>query len=178
MKAGCLVVYTGARGGHTHNHARRLLKEVLKELLPQAAQHGVTLAVEPMHAEASSECTFLNDLGDALGLIETLDNPHLKLAFHTYHMGFCPQWKEKLQKVARHIAIVHLGDGRPPRDGEQLRTRLGEGNVPLAEMVVALREAGFKGYYDVELVGTDVEPGGYPELLEHSREVFAKLTAL
>ena len=32
MKAGCLVVYSGGRAGHTHNHARRLVKEALKEL--------------------------------------------------------------------------------------------------------------------------------------------------
>lgn len=177
MKAGCLVVYTGARGGHTHNHARRLLKEALKELLPQAAEKNVTLALEPMHAEASAECTFLNDLSDALGLIDTLGSPHLKLAFHTYHMGFCPQWKEKLQSVAPHIAIVHLGDGHPPRSGEQARTKLGDGVVPLAEIVRELSDAGFDGYYDVELVGADIEPSGYPDLLEHSREVFAKLSA-
>lgn len=175
MRAGCLVVYTGARGGHTHNHARRLLKEALKELLPQAAEQGMTLALEPMHAEVTSECTFLNDLTDAVSLIETLGHPRLKLAFHTYHMGLCPAWKTNLAAVAPHIALVHLGDGHPPREGEQVRTKLGDGVVPLAEIIAALGSAGFDGYYDVELIGTEVEPGGYLDLLEHSREAFTKL---
>lgn len=175
MRAGCLVVYTGARGGHTHNHARRLLKEALKELLPLAAEQGVTLALEPMHAEVTSECTFLNDLNDALALIESLNHPRLKLAFHTYHMGLCPAWKTNLAAVAPHIAVVHLGDGHPPQGGEQVRTKLGDGVVPLAEIVAALGMAGFNGYYDVELIGTDVEPSGYLDLLDHSREAFGKL---
>ena len=33
LKAGCLVVYSGGRAGHTHNHARRLLIEAMRELV-------------------------------------------------------------------------------------------------------------------------------------------------
>ncbi len=46
MNAGCLVVYTGGRGGHTHNHARRLIKNAIKELEPIAAELGVPLALD------------------------------------------------------------------------------------------------------------------------------------
>src|SRR5215471_15287934 len=49
MGAKCLIVYSGARAGHTHNHARRLLVSALKELSPLAAEQGVVLALEPMH---------------------------------------------------------------------------------------------------------------------------------
>ena len=36
MRANCLVIYSGARAGHTHNHARRLLVSALIELAPLA----------------------------------------------------------------------------------------------------------------------------------------------
>src|SRR5690606_18386205 len=41
LHAPCLVVYSGSRAGHTHNHARRLLSGALTELVPVAGQHGV-----------------------------------------------------------------------------------------------------------------------------------------
>ncbi|MCE9604302.1 MAG: sugar phosphate isomerase/epimerase [Planctomycetia bacterium] len=178
LNAGCLIVYSGARGGHTFNHAKRLLRDALKELLPIARKHKVTLALEPMHPDASAECTFLNDPLDALSLIETFHDPHLKLAFDTYHIGLLPDWQAKLKAVAEHIAVVHLGDGTAPVDREQVRTRLGEGIVPLQEILSALQTAGFDGYYDVELVGMNSEPARYPELLAHSRDAFTRLTTL
>jgi sugar phosphate isomerase/epimerase len=178
MNAGCLIVYTGSRGGHTHNHAKRLLRDALKELLPHARKHNVKLALEPMHPEASAECTFLNDTGDALALIDEFRDPCLKLAFDTYHMGLLPDWQAKLKAAAEHIAVVHLGDGTLPVEREQVRTRLGEGIVPLTEIVATLQAAGYDGYYDVELVGMNTEPARYPELLTHSREAFARLTTL
>jgi sugar phosphate isomerase/epimerase len=175
LKADCVIVYTGARGGHTHNHVRRLLRDAFKELLPQARECGVHLAVEPMHALAAGECTFLTTLDDAVALIDAAADPALRLCFDTYHLGFASDWERQLAAAAPHVAIVHLGDGRMPTNGEQCRTRLGEGDVPLRPMMDALAAHGFRGYYDVELIGTDVEPTTYPDLLRHCREAFAAL---
>lgn len=177
MKAGCVIVYTGARGGHTHNHARRLLRDAFKELLPQAREGNLALAIEPMHSAAAGDCTFLTTLDDALSLIDAVGDPTLKLCFDTYHLGFVPDWERQLAAAAPHLAIVHLGDGRAPSNGEQFRTRLGEGEVPLRSIIDSLRKVGFNGYYDVELVGIDVDPTAYPDLLRHCREAFATLTA-
>jgi sugar phosphate isomerase/epimerase len=177
LRAECLIVYSGARGGHTHNHARRLLRDALKTLLPQAREQGVTLAVEPMHSEAAGDCTFLCDLNEALGLLETIGDTALKLCVDTYHSGLSPDWEKQLAAAAPHTAIVHVGDGKPPVDRDHARTRLGEGQVPLREMLAALRGSGFAGYYDVELIGTDVEPAAYPDLLRHCRTQFDALTA-
>jgi sugar phosphate isomerase/epimerase len=177
LRAECLIVYSGARGGHTHNHARRLLRDALKSLLPQAKELGVTLAVEPMHAEAAGDCTFLSCMSEALTLLQTVADPALKLCVDTYHCGLAADWEKQLAEAAPHTAIVHVGDGKPPVDNDQARTRLGEGIVPLREMLAALRSSGFNGYYDVELIGTGLEPNAYPDLLRHCREQFTALTA-
>src|SRR4051812_39531202 len=60
LGAKCLIVHSGARGSHTHKHARRLLREALKKLLPLAEERGVTLAVEPMNGDCGGDFTFLN----------------------------------------------------------------------------------------------------------------------
>src|SRR5262245_8269277 len=70
-RAHCLVVHSGARGLHTQNHVRRLLRQAIDALLPVAESLHVTLALEPMHPAAGAKWTFLNDLEDALRLAQS-----------------------------------------------------------------------------------------------------------
>ena len=102
LKTGCLVVYSGARNGHTQNHARRLFASALVELLPLAEELQIELAIEPMHAGCAEEWTFLTTLDEAMSLIEDLKSPYLKLAFDTYHLGHDPR------------VIGQIGADRPP----------------------------------------------------------------
>lgn len=178
LGARCLVVYSGARAGHTHNHARRLLTDALSKLAPLAAEHVVTLALEPMHPDCAMECTFLTSIDDALDVVRQVDSPHVKLSVDTYHMGVAPGALEQLRQLATddRIGVVHLADGHPP-DEEQRRTRLGQGCVPLKELVAALRDGGYDGDFDVELFGEEISPDDYESLLRESQEFFARLVS-
>jgi sugar phosphate isomerase/epimerase len=177
LRAGCLVVYSGGRAGHTHNHARRLLKDALREILPLADELAVTLAIEPMHLGCAAEWTFLTSVDEALALINELGSTRLKLAFDTYQFGQEEKTVARLGSLVEHIAIVHLGDGRSPPESEQNRARLGEGSVPLKRIITALSMAGYEGYYDVELLGAEIEVTDYRELIEQSKQAFAQLCA-
>lgn len=170
----CLVLYSGSRNGHTLSHARRLFATALRELLPVAADAGITLAIEPMHVGCAEDWTFLTSLDEALALIDSLGSPYLKLAYDTYHLGHDPQNAARIGQIASHIAIVHLADGKCPPNHEQNRNCLGEGSLPLACMVGALHKAGYRGYYDVELIGEDIESRDYRSLLDSSRKVFGQ----
>jgi sugar phosphate isomerase/epimerase len=177
LGGGCLVVYSGSRAGHTYNHARRLVRDSLKEILAAAEDHDVQLALEPMHAGCACDWTFLTSLEDSLAFIDEIKSPRLRLAFDTYHLGFEAGVADRLDEIAKRIAIVHLGDGRDPPDREQNRCRLGEGAVPLREIVAALTAAGYDGYFDVELMGEEFESSDYAALVEHSKQAFAQLLA-
>ena len=87
IQADCLTLYTGARGGHTYNHAHRLLQLALDQILPIAEEHGVVLALEPMDARAATDWTFLTDLEQALEVVDRRSHPLLKMALDTYHWG-------------------------------------------------------------------------------------------
>jgi sugar phosphate isomerase/epimerase len=176
LRAACLVVYSGGRNGHTQNHARRLFVSALTELLPIAAEHNVVLAVEPMHAGCAAEWTFLTSLDETLGLIRSLDSPYLKLAFDTYHLGLDPGLLEQIARLRDLIGVVHLGDGQKPPDKEQNRRPLGEGVLPLRDIVSALTQIGYDGYYDVELIGEEIETCNYVELLKGSKRIFEQIT--
>lgn len=177
LRAGCLVLYSGGRAGHTRNHARDILIDALHDLEPFAAEHGVTVALEPMHVNCAEPCTFLCSLDETLSVLDDLASPYLKLVFDTYHLGHDGAVIERIPQFVDRIAVVHLGDGRHPPRGEQNRCRLGEGTVPLREIVSSLAAAGYDGYYDVELMGEDVEPYEYSDLLTHSKHAFDRLAA-
>jgi len=177
LKTRTLVVYSGARAGHTYNHAKRLIQGALRELLPLAGELGVTLAVEPMHPGCATEWTFLTSLDDVLNLLDVVASPHVKMVLDTYHLGLMPGLLERIAQITPQVALVQLGDGRQPPNGEQNRCRLGEGIVPLKEIVTALKSAGYDGYYDVELLGEEIEPSDYHTLLDHAKQAFAELVS-
>ena len=79
LGAKCLVVCSGARSGHTFNHARRLVIGALKELLPRAEELGVIMAIEPMHPGCAAQCTFLNSLDDALTVLSAISSRFRKI---------------------------------------------------------------------------------------------------
>jgi sugar phosphate isomerase/epimerase len=175
LKASCLIVYSGPRAGHTHKHARRLFTHALRELLPEAERQRVVLAIEPMHAGCAQEWTFLTDLKETIELIQDLGSPYLKLAFDTYHLGQCPHNVDCLPKLVPLLGTVHLGDAKRPPQGEPNRCPLGEGVVPLWDILSVLTERGYDGYYEVELMGEDVEEADYQVLIRRSKQTFLDL---
>jgi sugar phosphate isomerase/epimerase len=174
MQADCIVVYSGGRAGHTHNHARRLLAGALKDLLPAARQHQVKLAIEPLHDACAAEFTFLTSINDVIELLDHVGDD-LALVYDTYHLGFDEKSLARIGEIVDKIAIVHLGDAMEPPAGEQNRCQLGQGKLPLPETIAALRSAGYDGYFDVELIGESVEDSDYQTLLLHSRDYVADL---
>lgn len=175
LRAGCLIVYSGTRAGHTFNHARRLIQGALVELAPLAAELGVVLALEPMHPGCAAQWTFLTGLDETLALLEAIAHPQVKMVLDTYHLGQDPALMGRIPQIAPHVALVQLGDAKQPPHGEQNRCRLGDGVIPLVDIVHALMAAGYDGYYDVELLGEELEAADYMSLLQHGKKMFANL---
>ena len=172
LQAECLIVHSGARGGHTRNHVRRLYRDALEQLLAVAEPLGVNIAVEPMHPNCCAEWTFLTGLDEALELIGHCRSSRLKLALDTYHLGHDEAVLERLEEVAPHVAVAQLGDARCIPGGEPSRCPLGEGSLPLGRFVGTLLSAGFDGFFDIELVGEEIESADYSSLLSRSRQAF------
>jgi sugar phosphate isomerase/epimerase len=148
------------------------MRSALSELTPLAAETNVTLAVEPMHAGCAADWTFLTSLDESLALLDELGSEHVKLAFDTYHLAHEDAIIERLPELVPKIAIVQLGDSRQEPHGDQNRCRLGDGRIPLRRIVEVLVDAGYGGFFDVELMGEEIEASDYRELLTQSRQTF------
>lgn len=170
MQAECLILYSGARGGHTQNHARRLVVSALEQLEPLARDYDVTLAIEPMHRGCAADWTFLTSLDDAMQLVEQFESPFIKLVFDTYHLGHDQNILERIRSIVPYVALVQLGDYKSPPNGEQNRCLLGQGNLPLREIVGSFITAGYDRFFDVELLGEEIETTDYSQLLTTARD--------
>jgi sugar phosphate isomerase/epimerase len=57
------------------------------------------------------------------------------------------------------------------------RALLGRGILPLRQIIEILEEHGYRGWYEAEIIGDDVERLGYETALRRTRATFARLTA-
>jgi sugar phosphate isomerase/epimerase len=175
LRAGCLVLYSGGRNNHTYRHAGRLLRTALDELLPLAETIDVPLAIAPMHPACAADWTFLTSLELGIELIHDVQSDYLKLAYDTYHFPIGSRHRQALVDFAPYIGIVHLGDRQVPPSLDQEYCPLGQGRLPLAEIVCTLQDAGYSGAFDVKLFGPDIQLSDYWMLLEQSQLFFADL---
>ena len=72
---------------------------------------------------------------------------------------------------------MQLGDARQPPTGEVNRCPLGQGILPLRQIVARLTAAGYRRLYEVELMGEEIESCDYRELLAQSVRTFDDWTA-
>lgn len=168
LRAECLVLYTGGRNGHTQRHSSRLVSTALDALLPIAEEHGVPLALEPMHPSCAHGWTFLTSLEETLRLVERHQSPALKVSLDTYHFTLAQTDETFLRELVPHLAVVHVGDYVEPRGIDLARVPLGEGESPLETTIPRLLNAGYDGFFDVKLLGPEIEFSDYHELLGRS----------
>ena len=180
VNAGTIIVYPGARQGHTRKHAMRLLSNALDELIPWAQDYGVRLALEPMHPDHNHQWSVLGDFDETVGFINQFDPRVLGMVLDLYHVGLDQHVFETLPGYSDRIALVQLSDRRaahqPKYSGDQLRRPIGSGDVPICDWIMSLERIGYQGFYELEVFGKEMESIGYRERLAHTYDAIAKLT--
>lgn len=169
LRAPVLLVFPGPQAGHTRKHAMRLLRMAIDRLLPFAAEHQVTLAIEPRRRGGHQQCSFLNDVASGLKLVQAYADPHVKLSFDVYEFGWEPNNIDQIADAIDDVAIIKLADGSGPPRHEPHRLPLGEGMLPIEAIVGRLTDAGFDGDFELDLVGALFDRPCYRELIEVSK---------
>lgn len=175
VSAGCLVIHPGGRNNHIQKQAWRLLEEALDKLLPLAEVLDVTLALEPMHPAAAEQWTFITSMDVALETLKRFQTPRLGLVLDLYHFGRDDEAIDRAVANVEKLAVVHVADSRTVPLDDQERCPLGRGEIPLARTLKRLEEAGYQGYYDVELVGPEITPEHYQCVVEGSLKALTEI---
>jgi sugar phosphate isomerase/epimerase len=163
-----LIVLVGGRNNHIRRHLHKTICQALAEINAVALAHDVTLAIEPFHPGCGDEWSFLHDIRATLEIIAAVGSDNIGLVLDTYHLGMDRDVLEWLPEVIEHLQLVQLGDSRHSPLGEMNRCLLGDGLVPIPEILEALAAGGYDRWIEIEVLGQDVEPLAYDTVLDHS----------
>ena len=148
MVCGPMYSETGRSGAHSPEERDAQYEQIaatLKPLCAKAEAADVTLALEPLN-RFETDC--INTLDQAVGLIERVGSPALKIHMDTFHMHIEEvDSAAAIRKAAPYIAHVHASASH--------RGLLGEDQIDWQGVLTALKEIGYKGDVVIESFSED-----------------------
>lgn len=169
-----LVVLSGPRGRTAWDEAARSFATAYEAVLPEATAAGLRLAIEVIHP-LRQDLSFINTLAEARALARAAGRGG-GYVLDVWHSTWEPALVEIAAADAAHrIHAVQLSDVKPVTLRSMDRTLLGRGIAPLPALLGALERGGYRGYYELEIIGDDVERLGYERALGLSRRTFVRL---
>jgi sugar phosphate isomerase/epimerase len=175
MEAGCLVLISGSRAGHTMRHARRLLIQAIRALADDAAEHNVLLALQPLEQDDGRQWSFLHTLDQALDVLHECGEPRARLAFDAQHLCREPRAIERIPEIAPLVATVQLSDRRSAPHSNVDRCLPGDGELPLRDVTRAFLAADYSGSFEIGAWSDDVWNSDYADVLHTCRQRFDAL---
>jgi sugar phosphate isomerase/epimerase len=169
-----LVVIPGSRDGATWERAAAVYTDAYAALLPEAAAAGVHLGIEIVHP-LRQDLSFVNTLADAREIARRAGRGG-GYVLDVWHSG----WERRLLETiaadaGRRIHAVQLSDYKAVTMRTLDRALLGEGILPLRDIVRTLERGGYRGWYEAEMVSDDIDAMGYERALEYTRDAFVRL---
>jgi len=151
----------------------------LQRLVPEAEKKGVTLLVETngVYADTARLCSLLNKIpSDSVAVLWDVHHPY---------RFFGEKPEKTVQNLGAYIKYVHIKDS-VMENGVPKYKMLGEGDLPIDEIMMALRSINYDGYISLEWVkrwAADLDDAGvvfpnfanYMERYLKKREVRGRL---
>lgn len=171
MGAGCMVLTTGRAAPLTWEAAARALGDALAPVAAACRHHGVPLAIEHTNS-LRSDVSFVHTLRDAVDLADAIG------VGVVVEVNAC--WAERgldatLAAAAPLAALVQVSDFVVGTLRTPDRAVPGDGDIPLARIISRLEEAGYRGAYDLEMMGPRIDAEGYAPAI---RRAIARLETL
>lgn len=163
MQASSLIVVTGARASHTHNHARRIVVEAMKELGDVAGELGVEVAIQPADQPVNG-WSFLTSIEATIEVLERCSHPHVGLVFDIAQFQREVSLASRMSQIVPWIKIAGLAELRTSTRKRDANMAM-PGAPTLPEIVQSLEANGFRGWYDVNILCEECWVSDYERLL-------------
>lgn len=140
--------------------ARQRVSDGLASLAPFAAEHGVRLALEPLHPMFAADRAVISTLGQALDIAAPFEATEVGVVIDTYHVWWDPQLHEQIARAGAQgrISSYQVCDWILPLASEPLNSRghVGDGYVDFATITQWVRQAGYTGDIEVEIFNEEI----------------------
>jgi sugar phosphate isomerase/epimerase len=171
---GCpFIVNTGAPDkGNIEAMVKTTVRE-LKELAGFAADHGVSLALEPLNASSMNSESAIWTIAQALEIIDAVNRDNVGLCLDFWNIWQNANVEEEIRRAADRIFVLQVSDWRTPRSsGDRLMP--GDGVIPIGKLLQVVNETGYTGACTVEIFSQNVPDSIYQtdlyEVIQRSRK--------
>jgi sugar phosphate isomerase/epimerase len=172
--ARCLFVLPGHAPGLAWEEAAARSRPLLEALLDDAQRLGVRLAVEPV-SQLRVDLGFLHSFADALDFVDGVRSPWLGVVLEVNNAWIERGLYDNIRDRGDRIAIVQVSDFKVGTLAASERVVIGDGDIPLRPICRALAEAGYAGWWDIELLGSAIEAEGYESVVPRALKRFQEL---
>ncbi|MFB4303972.1 sugar phosphate isomerase/epimerase family protein [Actinomadura sp. NTSP31] len=174
----CLVSGGLPEGSRDVDGARSRVADLLAELAPYAGEHGVQLALEPLHPMYCSDRCVVATLAQALDMAAPFPPSQVGVMVDTYHLWWDPEVWDGIARAGAEgrIALFQVADWVTPLPEGVLTGRgmLGDGCVELRRFREAVDATGYTGPIEVEIFNDELWAMPGPAALDLALSRFAQ----
>ena len=168
-----LVLVCGAVSGMDLAEARKWIAEGIATVIPFAKDHGVQLAIEPLHPMYADTRSAINTLSQANDIVQRIAEPNLGVVVDVYHLWWDPDLQLEIARANNWILGFHVSDWRvPTRDILNDRGLMGEGCIDIQRIRGWVEEAGFDGAIEVEIFSDGYWSMDQSKFIEKIKEAY------
>ncbi|MFE2211513.1 sugar phosphate isomerase/epimerase family protein [Streptomyces canus] len=176
-----VLVSGGLPAGSKDLHgARERIADALSVLGPYAEEHGVRLAIEPLHPMYASDRCVVSTLTQALDLAERFPAQQVGVTVDTYHIWWDDNAPAQIARAGTggRIHTFQLADWTTPLPEGVLngRGQIGDGSIDMREWQRYVEAAGYTGAIEVELFNDALWARDGREVLAETAERFVAHT--
>jgi sugar phosphate isomerase/epimerase len=154
LGAPMIVLVCGAVPGQPLAESRKQIADGIAAVLPLAEEHGIRLAIEPLHPMYADDRSAVNTMASANAICDLLDHPLVGIAADVYHIWWDPDLAEQIRITGekKRLFAFHLCDWMTPTtDLLNDRGLMGEGCIDLKGIRAMVEATGFTGFNEVEI---------------------------
>ena len=166
-----VIMTTGGRGALTWLQAAEAFAEAVAPCAAQAREAGIRLGIEGT-SHLYSDVSIAHRLSDTAGLARLAG---ISVMIDTFACWFDPDLETAIADAAPLTALVQVSDYVYCDRGLPCRAVPGDGDSGLDRMIPAIDAAGFKGYYDIEVIGPRLMAEGPEAGLRRAADFIAGL---
>jgi sugar phosphate isomerase/epimerase len=165
LRTEVLVLVCGGvpAGGAGLAGARQMVADGIAELVPYARDHGVRLAIEPLHPMFCADRSVVCTMSQALEIAAPFPPAQVGLMLDAYHVWWDPDLEASIARAGQRLAGFQLSDWVLPLPADVLlgRGHIGDGLIDFRHLDRAVRAAGYGGWTEVEIFNEAIwaDPG-------------------
>jgi len=160
LEADCLLVLPGKDPVLSWEEAADRARPLLEALLPHAERACVRLALEPT-SQLRMDLAFVHSFGEALDLVGEFASPWLGVVLELNNAWIERGLYDNIRQRTGRIALVQVSDFKVGTVASSQRLVPGDGDIPIARILGTVLDAGYRGVFDLELIGDAINAEGY-----------------